>query len=826
MKSIQKRSIAARAMVIAVRSALAALAVVPVTYAADVSDEVRDLTQPSSSFEVGAANVDKGSYKFGEYNGMEKKGGYLIGGFDLRGGGSDNSAFRYRIKGTDLGLETRTLAAEFGEQGKFRINFGYDELNRNYSDSYKTLWNGAGSSTMTLPTSYPATIANVAAVSTGTGPLYSWNNIQAPYATAACATTGGIPTAACQGPGYVIPANMHSFNVGTKREKSDVGANILLGDGWAVSVSARHENKEGTKLTGVAMGGFKGALMPEPISNDTNIFGAKLSYNNEKANLILGYTASLFKNDIKVWTTQYPFSAASATLPGVLNNLSMMNGAPDNEMHQINLTGAYNFSSATRLVLNGSYARLTQDQPFAYQSGSGWVVPATSANAKVIKSTLFAKLTTRPMKDLFLSAAYKYNHDDDQSPSRTYRITQYDSASTANIPSAAALNANNNLTNEPTNRKQNQINLDADYTLGRGQTLSAGYEWQQIKRTADGDENPYPVEKTKENTLRIDYRNSMAENLSGRIGYAYSERKADDYREPELNPVGSSSNVGAYSELPGYRQFFVADRNRDKFRSALNYQASNALSLQAGLDYNKDKYPSQYGLNESTGWVLNLDAAYAANENLSFNAYYSYEDMKATQNSLSMAVNRNTTAVTINATPTPGTCAAYAAASGTLPNGYYTDPCRMWSESQGDKITTLGIGFKSGGMMGGKLTLNGDLTYSDAKTPISVTGGVFSSNGATGTGATPNAWFPAQSFPDVSTKVTDLRLVARYTLDKSSALRLNYQYRHLNSTDWQYDAYANSALGVTAVQAFIGPAMTSPNYIVNVFGVAYIYSFR
>jgi MtrB/PioB family decaheme-associated outer membrane protein len=821
MTSNHKRFVE-RTLVISVRSALTALAFVPAAFAADSSDAVRDLTQPVSQIEVGVGYVDDGSAKFGEYNGLDKKGAYGIGNFQVFGGGGEESAYRWRIFGTDLGLDSRNIQGEAGTQGKFRVTFGYDELVRNYSNSYQTLWRGSGTSTMTLPSGYPA--SNPAAVTAGNGPLYNWNNIQAPYANAACANTGGVPTAACRGPGYLIPADMTNFDLGTKRHRSDLGANVDLGSGWSFGVTARHEEKEGNKLTGVAMGGFKGALMPEPISSTTDIFGAKFSYNSKNANLVLGYNASFYKNDIKAWTVQYPFAATSATVPGVLNNLSMMNGAPDNQMQQFNLLGTYNFSPATRLLLNGSYSRLTQNQDFVYQSGPGWIVPATSADAKVIMSNFVAKLTTRQTKDLFLTLGYKYNDHDDQSPSRTYRITQYDSPLPAAAPTSAALNANNNLTNEPTNRKQHQFNLDADYKLGRGQSLWGGYEWQQIERTTDGDENVFRAEKSTENTGRIEYRNLLSEGMSGRLSYAYSQRRVSEYREPEINPAGWANNVGGLSELPGFRQFFIADRNRDKLRGALSVQASDALSLQAGIDYNSDKYPSQYGLKETSGWVLNLDSTYAASENVSFNVFYTYEDMKAKQESLSMAVNRNTTPVTINATPALGSCAAYTAPAGTLPNGYYTDPCRMWSESQGDKVNTLGIGFKSGGMMGGKLVISGDLAYSRTKTPISFTGGVFSSNGAA---VNPNVWFPAQSFPnDATSEMTDLRLVALYTIDKSSALRLNYRYGRLSSTDWAYDAYANSSLGVTAVQAFIGPAMTSPNYTVNVLGLTYIYRFR
>jgi len=65
-----------------------------------------------------------------------------------------------------------------------------------------------------------------------------------------------------------------------------------------------------------------------------------------------------------------------------------------------------------------------------------------------------------------------------------------------------------------------------------------------------------------------------------------------------------------------------------------------------------------------------------------------------------------------------------------------------------------------------------------------------------------------------------------YALDKVSAIKLSYWYRHLNSSDWAYDAYTNSSLGVLALQGYIGPGITSPNYDVHVAGLSYIYRFR
>ena len=77
--------------------------------------------------EVGAGGVSDGSFKAGQYNGLQRKGGFFLGDVDLRGGGAYDSgdATRYRITGTDLGLDTRRVSAEYGMQGSFRLAFGF-----------------------------------------------------------------------------------------------------------------------------------------------------------------------------------------------------------------------------------------------------------------------------------------------------------------------------------------------------------------------------------------------------------------------------------------------------------------------------------------------------------------------------------------------------------------------------------------------------------------------------------------------------------------------------------------------------------------------------
>src|ERR1044071_8122181 len=105
--------------------AMAAMVFACGVHAADDSNLLRELTQPTNFIELGALYVDRSSAKFGEYNGLDKSGGYFIGNFQLYGATRPDSAFRWRVEGTDLGLDTRSVKGDVGEQGRYRITFGY-----------------------------------------------------------------------------------------------------------------------------------------------------------------------------------------------------------------------------------------------------------------------------------------------------------------------------------------------------------------------------------------------------------------------------------------------------------------------------------------------------------------------------------------------------------------------------------------------------------------------------------------------------------------------------------------------------------------------------
>jgi MtrB/PioB family decaheme-associated outer membrane protein len=794
-----------KVLAVAVQAAVLAIIAAPAANATDVDPLVQELTSIDRSVEVGIINTSKDSFKFGEYNGLQDKGAHAALGFKLGGKGNDeNSALRWTAEGTDLGLDTRRFEVQGGQQGLFNLNFLYDELPHQITDTYKTIFNGAGSNALTLPAAYPAIGTRISSTTSDANALANWANIQSPYAT-----TGAIGT----GPGYLIPSLMHPVDISTKRTKIEGGGSYIFMPGWEVKFSAQEEKKDGAKLTGFAFASAStAAMLVEPIGYKTNNFNLSLSYKGDKSNFDLTYLYSTFSNDFTSWTAQTPFATGS-----VLNNQGLFSSAPENQMHQLKLAGGYRFDPKTRLSYSLGTSRMTQDSAFNCQTGAtgcvsgvnSWTIPVSSPNAKVVNDTAFIKLSSREFKNLALNASYKYDNRDNQTPVNTFRVTFADATGAAS----------STIANDPINIKRQLISLDAEYAISRGQALKASYDQEQIERTNDGSgispsktaatagtiDFTLPVHNNKEDTLGLEYRNSLIEDLTTRLAYSYSQRRAQDYQTPSLTDTTNVNTItNAYYR--NFRTFFVADRNRDKLRASANYQISNAWGVGFSADYNNDSY-NDAALKESTSTILNFDLTFTPNEDLSFNPFYTYEDRKSKLTGIYVG-----SSTTNNTTLNGGAalvCSAVAPCI--LENG-------SWALTQADRVDTLGLAVKYRATP--KLDLKGDLLYIRARTPISASGsGSVISNGAT----VPNyVSVPATDYPEIYSKTIQLRVAGLYKLDKQQSVRVMYMYQKLSSSDWQYDAYINPV----AMQSFIGTGMTSPNFTENAVGVSYLYSFK
>jgi hypothetical protein len=713
---------AVRVSVLAVQGALAAMAFVSMPAFADNEPTVEDLTKPKNTLDVGVTNVSSSSFKFGEYNGLEQSGPNADVNFSLKGGGAWDSedATRYSLTGTNLGLDTRNLKGEFGQQGKFRFNFGYDELLRNQSDTYQTPYLGNGTNNLTLPTNWlvptvpalSATGVNARGLSSAVAasPAVVAGHVVAPTAANLATSATLIGT---DGPDF------HNVNLATKRSRTDAGFDFNIDPQWDVKVSARREDKDGLQPMGTVSRQGAGAtqasteistIIANPIKTTTDQFNASLNYTGDKSFMTAAYYGSLFKNAYP--TVSWQGWAGTTTAPNTISS------APDNQFHQLSVTGGYNFDRTTKLVVDASYGRSTQNQAFYQDSGTPYV-PVSSLNGLVVTESLSGRLTLKPIKDLNVAAGYKFYERDDRTPVNTYAFydDQNPISGTATPSFIAALglpagslgsgNINFNA-NRPYSQRVNQFNLDGDYTIVPGEKIKLGAESQQKNRYCNGTWiDCVNADSSRENTGRFDWNGNWAEaGVNAHIGYAYSTRNVTQNSSawlalvPMANVVPTGQTISAYqamqlsglsgegpwagynggafagtgltaaqaaffyanngplangaygnanriSELPGLTAYDQTNRDRNKLRASINWQASDKLSLTGSGSYTKDNYyDSTYGLQGVKNLGLTLEGAYALNEDVAATLYYTYE--KGDTNSAGNSFGSNSNALNVN----------------------------------------------------------------------------------------------------------------------------------------------------------------------------------
>jgi len=914
-----KGAFAVKATLIAVQGVLLALTMTPNVYADDsatVDSAVTELTKPVSKIELGVGSVSDRSFKAGEYTGLEDKGAYGIANIDLRGGDAYDSdgTLQYRLKGNNLGLENRDISAEIGEQGKFKFSFGYDELLRNRSDSYKTPFLGAGTNTLTLPSTWKspyveqasATKMNYRSLDPALGDasyIYSTGAVRP--ASTATGLGGSYPgTGTYSGDNAVarvvdLPL-FHNVDLYTKREKYSGGFSYNIDSQWEFKTSMVHEDKNGFKPMGALNMATKvgsstagttstSSVIPDLIDQTTDQYNASLNYTEDGRFLQVAYYGSVFRNHVGSMNWENPSQNLYNTA-GQGTTLTTMSSAPSNEFHQLNLTGGYNFTPTTKLVMNGSYGRNTQNDAFINGAEMLAALPTNSLHGLVVTEAFNMKLTAKPIKDLNFSGAYKFENRDNRTPVNTYVFGDAGEAPSSaaspfaglnNLPSALRDNANI-YANRAYSKKSNQINLDADYKLTQNQWIKGGYDFQKIDRQCDGTwYNCADATATKENTVRAQWRMNATDNLNGKVGYSYSQRTVNYDPNawlafvPMANVIptytATGTHISAYSiiqqlglggfgplasyvspqggslgiyypsnsampqalygsrndihELPGMRRFNMADRDRNKITASVNWQANDKLSLQGGVNFNKDDYnKSVYGLTSGQNWALNLDGNYALSDESSFGVFYNHEDQQSKSAGDSYSAGAITNASTVNLagnTVVSGGCYATV----TLKNqNAKVDPCLNWGNTMKDKVDTLGFSLNRKNLMAGKFDLGGDLIFSWARTNVDVSGGTYVNSPYALAGApivSPAILFiPAGNLPTVRTDTVELRLNGKYTITKKASVRLLYSFLHMKAVDYAYDGMQYGTMATVMPTSEI-----APSYNVHAIAASYIYTF-
>jgi MtrB/PioB family decaheme-associated outer membrane protein len=848
-------------------------------------------TTPDKKVELGAGDVSDSSYKFGEYNGLQNSGPFGIANFDLRGGAAYDSAstWRWRFSGTNLALETRHVVADFGKQGKFRVIFVYDELLANRADTFQTPYQGVGTTNLTLPANWAKPIVPQVSASSinfrsfdpvaGTGSVYSSSGVLTAPTAAQLATLANIRATD-------IPA-FHTINLSTKRTRIDAGFTFNPDKEWDIPILFSHEHKSGLQALGAVTSQVSenAVILPNLIDYDTEQASVSVSYKLKKLYWTIGYYGSFFNNNVNSMTWQ---DAADPT------KSATMASAPSNKFNQLNFTSGYKISAKTKLVLSGSYGRITQDDRFLGQSTAqngqlAFGLPAGSLKGLVVTSSARMKFSAKPTKKWNLSAAYSFDDRDNQTPVNIYLFQDANEAKSGVSPFAglvglpATLGSNTNIyANRAYSKLTNAANFESEYAVAKKQWLQTGYDWQRIDRNCPGSWiTCADAPTTTENTLRAEWRKTTVGNITGRLGYAYSWRRGT-YNEdaflalvPMANVVpkgGATMSVLGYllqngltgfgpvaglpatpltgdasiftpnnnivpqslygsrnniNELPGLRRYMEADRNRQRVRSNIEWQATDKFSLQGTGEYNFDDYlHSTYGLRNGTFWEASADASYTATENFVVDFFYTYDNQRLmtagdAYGSNSATAFQGQAANTIVAGGCFGTVKAKNASA-------KIDPCLNWDKNNIDKINTAGMTLRQKNLVSGKLELAVEAMYTRARTDTGVLGGSYVNNplalaapAPALPAGTPAVFFiPASSYPTLKNDEISVQPTATYAISKSATLRGFYRYQRLASADW---AYLGMQFGTGT--NYLPTNEKLPSYEVHLGGFSLVYTF-
>jgi MtrB/PioB family decaheme-associated outer membrane protein len=443
----------------------------------------------SGAVGAGLTVVSDRSAKFGEFNGLSRRGTYVAADADLRYGDGEGLYGDLRAD-TQLG----TVRAEIGQEGRYAAQLNYVVIPRRGSDTSSTPFLGVGSSVLTLPAGFSAN------------------------------STAAMP----------LSTSLQAIDLGTTRSRFEAGVSFPTGPNWTHRVSVQHELRDGTQRTA---GSFfaSAAQLVAPVDQTTDQLEISTRYAQSGLHVGLAYQASLFRNAAGSLTWANPFNMGA---PGT--SQAQLALAPDNQLHQVSGSAGYEFNSWLRASGDFAVGRLTQDAAYLAPTLNGGLgspaaltLPARSLNGRVDTFNGTVRLTASPTDRLRVNFSYARDRRDNRTASLAYPAVQADLFLGAKPRS-----------NVPFDVTQDRYKLHADYRGPASLKVSAGIEQDDRQR------NYQEVVTTSETTVWGRMGVNVHKNLSTSLKLSHADRSISPYGratwiDPLENPLLRKFNLAA-----------------------------------------------------------------------------------------------------------------------------------------------------------------------------------------------------------------------------------------------------------------------------------------
>ncbi|MCH9699511.1 MAG: MtrB/PioB family decaheme-associated outer membrane protein [Gammaproteobacteria bacterium] len=628
-----------------------------------LEDEPTQESEPlTSQLEIGIGYNSANSHRFGQYTGLTQQQPFFIGAFNIiqRDDYQSNSSQYWTLTGTNLGLSSRRFDADYGQQGRFKLHFNFDQLPNNRLDDARTPFRGASQAQLSLPGEWqPGLFSN------------QFTN---------------------------LATSLQSENIATERKRYLTQAQWSPSKHLSLDFLYHHENKQGTDTIGSVFGSSSftpfAAILPKAVDQDSDQFQIKASYNHSLGQMELRYRLSLFNNHIPDLSWQNPYT--QPRLIGFPQGQGRLALEPDHLNHQVAFQGGMRLGTATRVSASFSYGKTFQNNrllPFTVNQQLTVNEPLPGTKSKASAKRLHAKLSlaTRPLRKLQLRARYQYDERDNNTNQRRFFVLRNDSENQIN-----RLDSTTVRYNLPYGYKKHKVSLETGYRLFNGLKLTTGYRFLHTSRQYS------QVDNNNEHRGLIKLSFSPSPLIQGWLQYQHAERNADRFDHAAIFRASHSQPFLAslptdqqFQNDPLLRQFNLANREQRIIQFSTTFHANDDLHLNLSARYTDDTYPQTItGLKNWQSLATTLELDYTIHQQLSFFSYLTYERI----DSLQQGFNHSSRAET-------------------LPP---RNPDEEWRVDNLDQVYTTGAGF-NWQLLDNQLNLQLDYTYSNARTTINPT---------------------------------------------------------------------------------------------------------
>jgi MtrB/PioB family decaheme-associated outer membrane protein len=546
--------------------------------------------------------------KFNEYRDMRN--GFVITHMDLHYDDILGSKNYLVVKSQRTLYRDQSYLATFGQYGKFRIQFRYDEIPHIYSSTARTLFTQSSPGVWSFPAAIRA-------------------QLQASSAANLPSLIAGTGTNAALGV-------VNDFNFITPSILRRAGTALFSYNATSrlnVNGSFMRESERGSRPIGMIMNsspsasatsGF-GVELPEPINYFNNLVRIGADYGTRAWAVQGAFIGSFFQNDTKVMTWDNPFRLTTEQITNPLSGRMAL--YPDNHAYYASFAGAADVTKFLRFTASVTPGWLRQNDAFlpyttntaintcgggAQACNSTSVLPEQSAAASKQTLAMNYNLVTTAWKDIQFKVSYRQYDYHNNTPVFTFTPVEGDAAAPASAENAAF------------GYSRKDVEASGEWFFGKKSSLKAGYQGEWMDRSHRD------VARSMENSGFASVDWVPTKDLLFRVSYRYSDRNPNVYQdETAIDPLSGSdvactdtTTVTFTAEQRCHRRFDEAGRLQHRGDAMLQYSPTDRLTLSAFGDTTQNNYNRSGGTNSPT--PLNFLTGSSA----SVSPYYLYGVLK------------------------------------------------------------------------------------------------------------------------------------------------------------------------------------------------------